>query len=140
MSHKLIILVIMVVCTVPYSVCGSEPLKEEQIERLVRQNPKEYLPKLIEFNEAKLERVYQTKLRASDPKYCEALKAAQEAWRTFYQADRVVGTLDTMGGSGAAIFAMERRVYQLRLRIYQLSTDYQQGWITIPTVDEPITK
>ena len=79
-------------------------------------------------------------MKASRPEYREALQKAQEYWRKFHEADLVVGALDTEGGSGQAVFAMERHLYQLRLRIYQLSTDFLQGWIQIPKVNEPAPK
>ena len=123
-----------------HPVYAAEQPTEEQLERLAEQSPKANLPKLIAFAEAKLERVYQAKLKGSSPKYREALQKAQEAWRKFYEADLAVGALDTEGGSGQAVFAMQRHVYQLRLRIYQLSTDFTQGWVPIPKVDEPASK
>jgi uncharacterized protein YecT (DUF1311 family) len=140
MNHRLAILATFFACGLLHSVCAAEQLTEKQLERLVQQSPKLYLPKLIAFTEAKLERVYQARLKASRPEYREALQKAQEAWRKFYGADLVVGALDTEGGSGQAVFAMKRHVYQLRLRIYQLSTDFLQGWIQIPKVDEPAPK
>ncbi|MCE9612141.1 MAG: lysozyme inhibitor LprI family protein [Chthoniobacter sp.] len=140
MNQRLKILAILIACTLSHPVCGADTLTEEQIERLVSQAPKMHLPKLIAFNEAKLERIYQAKLKASGPEYRDALKKAQEAWRKFYEADLIIGALDTEGGSGQAVFAMERHVYQLRLRIYQLSTDYLQGWFSIPKVHEPAPK
>jgi uncharacterized protein YecT (DUF1311 family) len=140
MNLRSAILGLVVASAFSHPLCAAEPLTEEQIERLVSQAPKVHLPKLIDFNEAKLERIYQTRLKASDPEYRKALKAAQDAWRKFDEADRVVGALDTAGGSGQAVFAMQRRVYQLRLRIYQLSTDYLEGWVPIPKVKETTQK
>lgn len=119
-----------------HSAAGTEPT-EEQLEKLVQVAPKIHLPKLIAYNEAKLERIYQAKLAVADPANREALKKAEEAWRKYYEADLAVGALDTRGGSGQAVFAMERHLYQLRLRIYQLSTDFLQGWVAIPKVPEP---
>ena len=121
-------------------------LTEEQIEKLVRKGgPKIYLPKLIDYNKAKLQRIYEAKLEAAEtPEYAEALKKSQEAWEKYYEADRVVGAMDTAGGSGQAVFAQERHVYQLRLRIFQLSTSFLQGWPAIPEMREaapaPVTK
>lgn len=138
MKYYLTILATLLALLQP--LCAADELTEEQLERLAQQFPKLNLPKLIAFNEAKLERVYQAKLKASNPdypEYREALKKAQEAWQRFYEADLVVGAIDTRGGSGQAVDAMERHVYQLRLRIYQLSTPFGQGWIEIPKVDEP---
>jgi uncharacterized protein YecT (DUF1311 family) len=137
MSRRLAILATFFACAFLHPVCAAEQLNEEQLEQLAQQYPKLYLPKLIAFTEGKLERVYQARLKASRPEYRAALQKAQEAWRKFYEADLVVGALDTEGGSGQAVFAMKRHVYQLRLRIYQLSTDFLQGWIQIPKVDEP---
>lgn len=114
---------------------------EKQLERLAEQLPKDNLPKLIAFTKAKLERVYQGKLKeASSPEYRQALQKAQEAWTEFYQADSVLELFETEGGSGQSVFTMQRRVYQLQLRIYQLSTDFLAGWIEIPKVDEPTPK
>lgn len=133
--HLLAILLTLLVCTLHQSADAAEQT-EEQLQTLVRQAPKMYLPKLIEFNEAKLERIYQAKLKASKPEYRQALIKAQDAWRRFYEADLNLGALDTMDGSGQTVLAMERRVYQLRLRIYQLRTDFSQGWVPIPSVNE----
>jgi uncharacterized protein YecT (DUF1311 family) len=140
MKHQMLLVASVVALALLRSLLAAETLTEEQIERLVSQAPKFHLPKLIAFNEAKLDRLYQAKLKASGPEYREALKKAQEAWRKFYEADLVVGAMDTKGGSGEAVFAMERHVYQLRLRIYQLDTDFLQGWVAIPKVDEPALK
>jgi uncharacterized protein YecT (DUF1311 family) len=136
MNHRLAILATLLACALLHPASAAEQLTEEQLEQLAQQSPKLYLPKLIAFTEAKLERVYQARLKASGPEYREALQKAQAAWRKFYEADLVVGALDTEGGSGQAVFAMKRHIYQLRLRIYQLSTDFLQGWIQIPKVDE----
>jgi len=132
MTLRLVALTILMVCIISHVGCGKEQESEEELERLVQQSPKLYLPKLIDFTEAKLERVYQAKLDASDPAYRKALQRAQAAWREYYKADRAVGALEARGGSGEAIFAMQRRVYQLRLRIYQLNTEFTQGWIPVP--------
>jgi uncharacterized protein YecT (DUF1311 family) len=140
MKNALIILAALLASAHFNPTRGAELLTEEQLERLVKQSPKRYLPDLIAFNKAKLERIYQAKLEASGPEYREALQKAQEAWKKFYEADRVVGALDTEGGSGQAIYTMERHVYQLRLRIYQLSTSFFEGWVDIPKVEEPAAK
>ncbi|MEP6671406.1 MAG: lysozyme inhibitor LprI family protein [Chthoniobacter sp.] len=140
MSYRLMFLLTWLASAFLRPVCAAEPLTEAQLERLVQESPKLHLPELIAFNEGKLERIYQAKLQAADPEYRAALQKSQEAWRKFYEADLVVGALDTRGGSGQAVFAMERHVYQLRLRIYQLSTDFLQGWAPIPKVDEPAPK
>jgi len=130
----------LLACVFLHAVRAAEPLSEEQLERSSQKSPKVHLPELIAFNEAKLERIYQAKWKAANPEYREALQKAQEAWRKFYEADLVVGAMDTRGGSGQAVYAMERHVYQLRLRIYQLSTDFLQGWVEIPKVKEPTPK
>lgn len=136
MAARLILILILVLCVGATALHAEAPMTEEQLEKLVREAPKLYLPKLIAFNEAKLESIYQAKLKAGDEEHCAALQKAQEAWRKYYEADLVVGALDTRGGSGQAVFAMERHVYQLRLRIYQLSTDFVQGWVAIPKVSD----
>jgi len=140
MNCRLMMLTMLLAGAFLPAVGAAEPLTEEQIERLVRESPKQHLPELIAFNEAKLERIYQAKLKAAAPEYREALQKAQEAWRKFYEADLVVGAMDTRGGSGQAVFAMERHVYQLRLRIYQLSTDFVRGWVGIPKAGEAAPK
>ncbi len=127
-------------CAVLHPLGGAEQLTEEQLERLAQQSPKLNLPKLITFTEGKLDRVYQARLKAAGPEYRGALQNAQEAWRKFYEADLVAGALALQGGSGQSVFAMQRHLYQLRLRIYQLNTDFLQGWIQIPKVDEPVSK
>ena len=140
MNHRLTILVALLACAFWQGAGAMEQPTEEQLERLAQQSPKLYLPKLIDFTEAKLERLYQAKLKASGPEYRLALGKSQEAWRKFFEADLLVGSLDAKGGSGQAVFAMERHLYQLRLRIYQLRTDFLQGWMQIPKVDEPDPK
>ncbi|CAN5607639.1 hypothetical protein BH09VER1_BH09VER1_21280 [soil metagenome] len=131
--HWLVLLVIATSGFLQSAVAEGEPT-EAQLDKLVQVAPKIHLPQLIAYNEAKLERIYQAKLASANPEYREALKNAQQAWRKYYEDDLVVGALDTQGGSGQAVFAMERRLYQLRLRIYQLSTDFLQGWVEIPRV------
>lgn len=138
-SYRWFLLVLSVSGLLHSAMAGAEPT-EERLEKLVQVAPKIHLPELIAYNEAKLERIYQAKLAAADPAYREALKKAQEAWRKYYEADLVVGALDTQEGSGQTVFAMERHLYQLRLRIYQLSTDFLQGWVAIPKVPEPGAK
>lgn len=113
------------------------PLTEGQLWHRAEQIPKMHYPKYIAFLEEKVERVYQAKLKTGDAGYRAALEKSQKAWRAFYEADLIVGAMDTEGGSGQAMFAMQRHAYQLRLRIYQLSTDFLQGWVEIPMVPEP---
>jgi uncharacterized protein YecT (DUF1311 family) len=121
--------------TPPYSRAG-ELLSESDLEKLVSQAPKRYLPQLLAFTHAKLKRVYLAQLKALPPEHREAFKKAQQAWETFYLADNDFGTLDVQGGSGQAVFAMERDLYQLRWRIYQIQTPFIQGWINVPVTED----
>ncbi len=109
---------------------GNEP-SEEELEKLVSQSPKIYLPQLLTLTHSKLEKAYLTKLKSLPPERREAFKKSQVAWEAYYRADNEYGSLDVQGGSGQAVFAMERDLYQLRWRIYQIETPYLQGWIPI---------
>jgi uncharacterized protein YecT (DUF1311 family) len=137
MNYRLTIVAVLLTAALSRPGCAVEETAEDQLERLAQEAPKVGLPKLIVFNQAKLKRIFEAKLKTSSPEYRAALQKAQEAWEKFDEADLVVGALDTQGGSGQAVFAMERHVYQLRLRIYQLSTDFVQGWVSVPKVPEP---
>ena len=97
--------------------------------------PKANFPKLVVFMEAKLERVHQANLKAAEPENREALQKAQDAWKKFYEADLLAAASEGGGGADNPI-TMQRKVYQLRLRIYQLSTPFHQGWVEIPKVEE----
>jgi len=105
---------------------------EADLEKLVSQSPKLYLPELLKLTHAKLKEAYLKKLKSLPPELQEAFKKSQVAWEAYYRADNDYGTLDVQGGSGQAVFAMERDLYQLRWRIYQVQTDFMQGWVPIP--------
>jgi len=94
----MIVLIAWLTCTVGQRAGAAVPPTEEQLERMAEDSPKVNLPKLIAYNEEKLERVYQAKLKAASPEYREALQKAQEAWRKFYEADLVVGAMERTGG------------------------------------------
>jgi uncharacterized protein YecT (DUF1311 family) len=110
---------------------ASEP-SEAELEKLVSQSPKIYRPELLKLTHTKLKEAYQKKLASLPPELREAFKKSQVTWEAYYRADNDYGTLDVQGGSGQAVFAMERDLYQLRWRIYQIQTDFIQGWVPIP--------
>ena len=105
---------------------------EAEIERSARESPKTSLPRLIDFLEAKLERIYNEKLQQAAESEKKVIETSQRAWKAFYEADRAAAALDSSGGSGSAVFLMQRRIYQIRLRIYQLQVPFEQGWPAIP--------
>jgi len=107
-------------------------LSESQLEMLADKEPKKYLPKLLQRLDADMNESLEKQLAASTNKVKEALLAAQKAWLVFRDADSLFELAGDDGGSGASVFAMERRIYQTRLRIYQLDTSFEQGWQAVP--------
>jgi hypothetical protein len=124
-------LVLNCLCLSALPSLGNGP-SEAELEKLVSQSPKLYLPELLELTHSKLKEAYLKKLKSLSPDLQEAFKKSQVAWEAYYRADNDYGTLDVQGGSGQAVFAMERDLYQLRWRIYQIQTDFIQGWVPIP--------
>lgn len=111
---------------------------ETAIEQLAKQAPKRHLAELLDYNLAKLDAVYRKALaNAPDDQHRKALDAAQKAWREFFTADRVVAAANAEGGSYASPAQLEQAIYQVRLRIYQLSTPFLQGWPEVPRVPKP---
>jgi len=111
---------------------GDKPSTEAQLTKLVQQSPKTYLPELIALKERELKQVYEAALKDRDPTYQAALQKSQAAWEAFANADCRVEAIDSAGGSDAAVFTMERKLYQIRLRMYQLQTPFEAGWVEIP--------
>ena len=115
--------------------------REAELERLVRQAPKLHLKKLFDYNLEKLEAVYHAALKsADDDDHRQALEESQEAWLKFFAADSVVAGWNAKGGSYAYPAQVEQRIYQIRSRIYQLSTPFLQGWHAVPRVANPMAE
>lgn len=111
---------------------------EARLEVLVRQSPKAGLPKLLDYNLKKLDAVFRVSLSAAeDAEHRRALEDSQKAWRVFFDADGAVGAWNAKGGSNAYPAQVEQRIYQVRLRIYQLSTPFLHGWAEIPRLPNP---
>lgn len=112
--------------------------KEAELERMVKNGPKMGLPKLLEYNREKLDAVYAAALEAAeDEQHREALVKSQTAWLAFYDADSVVAGWNAKGGSFAYPAQVQQKIYQLRSRMYQLSTPFMQGWQEVPRVPNP---
>jgi hypothetical protein len=112
--------------------------RETELIRLVNQAPKLHLQKLLDYNLEKLEIIYQSALKnADDDEHRKALKESQDAWLKFYAADSVVAGWNAKEGSYAYPAQMEQKVYQVRFRIYQLSTPFMQGWQEVPRIPKP---
>ena len=113
-------------------------LEEDKLERLVKQSPKLNLKKLLDYNIKKLETIYQASLKSAiDEDHRKALEASQKAWLNFYNADSVVAGWNAKGGSYAYSAQVEQRLYQVRSRIYRLSTPFLQGWQKVPRIPKP---
>jgi len=70
----------------------------------------------------KLAIIYQSALKnADDDEHRKAPKESQDVWLKFYAADGAVAGWNAKEGSYAYPAQMEQKVYQVRLRIYQLS-------------------
>lgn len=113
------------------------PITDRNWRKYGDKGPKIYLPKVLDFFQAKLERIYQKRLVELLVEARPAFEAAQAAWRVYHEADGIYGAISVLGGSGAAPFSMERHTCQLRLRIYQMATPFATGWMDIPSVPEP---
>jgi len=109
-------------------------LSDRELEAWANQQPKARLPHLVAHLIAKMEEAFQARLGQAkdDAELKDALVKSQQGWLAFADADGLVEALEGRGGSGQSVFAQQRRVYQLRLRIYQLSTPFQQGWVNFP--------
>ena len=111
---------------------------EAKLELLVKQSPKAGLPQLLDYNLKKLDAVYLASLKsADDAEHRKALEESQKAWRAFFEADGSVAAWNAKGGSYAYPAQVEQRIYQVRLRIYQLTTPFLQGWAAIPRIPNP---
>ena len=112
--------------------------REAKLERLAKQSPKIHLKELLDYNLEKLEAVHQAALKSSDDEdHRKALEASQKAWLEFFAADGVVAGWNAKKGSDAYSAQVEQRIYQVRARIYQLSTPFRQGWRAVPRVPNP---
>lgn len=109
---------------------SAEPKLEQGLEKLAKQNPKLYLPKLYDKVNKEMNEAYAKQLSWSSPAGKRALEESQKAWLAFLEADSLYQKADA-GGSSAAIYSWERKIYQTRLRTYQLQTPFEQGWTTI---------
>ena len=133
---KVAILAILIVATSKADI-SVDPV-EAKLEVLVKQSPKSGLPKLLDYNLKKLDTVYQASLKAAkDGKHRKALEDSQKAWFAFFEADGSVAAWNARGGSYAYPAQAEQRIYQLRLRMYQLSTPFVQGWSEVPRIANP---
>jgi hypothetical protein len=115
-----------------------DPQEAAIVERFGRLGPKTLLPRLLQYNVEKLEAVYQQALKdADDDELRKAIEASQQAWQKFYEADSNVAYWNAQGGSYAYPAQAEQKLYQLRVRMYQLSTPFLQGWKEVPRVPNP---
>lgn len=111
---------------------------ETKLQALAKQSPKANLPKLLDYNLKKLDAVFQAALKASeDFEHRKALEASQRAWLAFFAADGSLAAWNAKGGSNAYPSQIEQRIYQVRMRIYQLTTPFMQGWIEVPNTANP---
>ena len=111
---------------------------ELKLEALVKQSPKSNLPKLLDYNLKKLDAVYRASLKAAqDAEHRKALEDSQKAWLAFFEADGSAAAWNAEGGSDAYPAQVEQKLYQLRLRMYHLSTPFLQGWTEIPRTPNP---
>ncbi len=138
---KQIVTILILAFVVTGSVFADEApvdAREAELERLVKRAPKLHLKNLIDYNLEKLDAVYKAALKsAEDEDHRKALEASQKAWLEFFAADGVVAGWNAKGGSYAYPAQVEQRVYQVRSRIYQLSTPFMQGWQAVPRVPNP---
>ena len=111
---------------------------EAKLEALVKQSPKLNLPKLLDYNLKKLDAVYLASLKAAEnPEHRKALEESQKAWLAFFEEDCSVAAWNAKGGSDAYPAQVEQKIYQIRLRMYQLSTPFLQGWGDVPRIANP---
>jgi|GEM_PF-5181456 len=113
------------------------PVTERNWRELAQCAPKLDLPKIIDFFDGKLERISRGRRARLPSEARPAFDAAQAAWKAFHEIDGTYGALTVLGGSGQAVFAMNRHIDQLRLRIYQLATPFDEGWKEVPEVRLP---
>ena len=135
-----ILVAIFLVLLMPLTVFADEYNPDPDEEKLlleVKKAPKKGLLLLLKYNLKKLDAVYTNALKESEPELREALIKSQEAWKAFYDADSVVAAWNAKGGSYAVPARLEQMIYHVRLRIYLLATPQGQGWIEIPTVQNP---
>ena len=112
--------------------------QEAELERMAEQSPKQYLHKLVQYNREKLDAIYEAALDAAeDEQHREALVESQKAWLAFFESDSAVASWNAKGGSYAYPAQAQQKVYQLRLRMYQLSTPFMQGWQQVPRIANP---
>jgi uncharacterized protein YecT (DUF1311 family) len=135
---KVAILAMILVATASSKADTSIDPVESKLEALVKQSPKAGIPKLLDYNLKKLDAVYRASLEAAeDAEHRKALEDSQKAWLTFFEADGSVASWNAKGGSYAYPAQVEQRIYQLRMRMYQLSTPFVQGWTAVPRTATP---
>jgi uncharacterized protein YecT (DUF1311 family) len=135
---KIAIFTMLLAATVPSKADTSVDPVEAKLQALVKQSPKANLPKLLDYNLKKLDAVFQAALEAAgDPEHRKALEDSQKAWLEFFEADGSVAAWNAKGGSYAYPAQIEQRIYQLRLRMYQLTTPFMQGWLEVPDTANP---
>lgn len=135
---KLAILTMLLAATLSAKADNSMDPVEAKLDELVKQSPKAGLPKLLDYNMKKLDAVYKAALEsADDQEHHKALEESQKAWLAFFEADGSVASWNAKGGSYAYPAQVEQRVYQVRMRIYQLTTPFMQGWPAVPRIPNP---
>jgi uncharacterized protein YecT (DUF1311 family) len=135
---KLAILAVLLAATVSAKPDNSIDPAEAKLEELVKQSPKAGLPQLLNYNIMKLDSVYKAALKsADDQEHRKALEESQKAWLAFFEADGAVASWNAKGGSYAYPAQVEQKIYQVRMRIYQLATPFMQGWPAVPRLPNP---
>jgi uncharacterized protein YecT (DUF1311 family) len=131
-------LAMLLAATAPAKADTSIDPVEAKLEALVKQSPKLNLPKLLDYNLKKLDAVYRASMKAAeDAEHRKALEESQKAWLAFFEADGSVAAWNAKGGSYAYPAQVEQRIYQLRLRMHQLTTPFLQGWTEVPRTANP---
>lgn len=133
---KLVTTSIVLMVIYSQSLLASEISKhEKELELLVHQSPKLNYHKLIEYNERKLERIFDEKLKNMPPSSRNALLNAQKKWWQYYVAENEAAVFENNEGSGSYSTLMEKKLYFLQQRIYQLHKPFSEGWIDIPKIE-----
>ena len=108
---------------------------EAELEKLAQAFPKQHTKALLEYNLEKLKASYNQALAGcEDESHRASLEKSQLAWLEFYRADSKLAEWNAKGGSLQGVAAMQQQLYQVRMRIYQLSVPFLQGWQTVPNV------
>ena len=107
-------------------------LSESELEARVLQSPKLYLPLLIQATEARLDAIYRARIDAAPVEQRESLGRSQDAWRKFIEAEMEYYSAEQAQNGGSPVYLLERHLYLLRQRIYQIQTPFEAGWPVIP--------